>query len=1497
MFKYFRALTNMTLASELNTSFVLAPDEAQEAQVDRNRRFAGFVESFTPEGFMGWAINLNTPSEQILVSVDLEGVPVALGMTGLVRQDVRSTFNDLSLKRRKVQPGFDFPINREAMANALARIDPEGLPKEGAALTVAVLSFDTRYVLPLEDARKSLEDWAAFFGITEHEIESAPKDNPIFQPEYAGRFCACLDDMSVLVPEEVLDFVLHSPFFHPHHYIEQADAAGLCLAHTLQNTDDIHLAAHFCIFGLPQGISPAPGLDFDPRFYEGANPVDPGMAPLMDFMRAWAGDDPRLPNAAVAGQLPIYQNVAAEMGLPTDAKTALRLWSVAGGFATAERVGISGDVVEAMERALTVEDIAQFDISAIVRREQPPLSEADITNATAVIRALNAFDTDYYYANNTDVRGVDIDPLDHYVRFGEREGRSPHPDFDPNYYLLCNADVRRVVPCAYPHYLEFGRHEGRLGRLEKAFDDRPSFGKPILFVGHSALLAGAERVLLELVKWTRMHTRREITVYLMEGGPMTADFCRYATVVTAPADPILNQAMRLKLARMEWEYVYLNTVVAGGFLKGIDHATLGRLNVVGHIHEMEKVLEEHRAALDLLLPNAKHLISASPASTATLVTTYGQPEDRVTTVPAFITPVHESMEAAPELRERARAELGIDPAARVVMGCGSLYWRKGPDIFVEVAALLNQDPDAPVHFVWVGAGPDHQDLLQQCENLGVADKVTFTGLRNDASAMLAAADLFFLSSREDPFPLVCMEAAQHRVPTIFIEGTTGIGRFVMPDHEASAGWSAPDLAPDTIARVIASALADDADRLARGARAQERLYLEYTSAANCNRIYHTVRDALDIDPLVSVIVPNYNHADYLGERLSSILDQTMQDFELIVLDDCSTDASHEVINAAIANRINARFDPNETNSGAVFRQWQKGLNQAKAPYIWVAESDDRCDLDFLHLLLDGMADPSVVIATGNTVPFSIHGADPEPMKRYLNSQCPGLFDAPFKLDGDVFVNYGMGSACLLVNASGLLMHTDTLRAHVAKGLDYSMAGDWVIYLYMLTQGKCVYEPRANNHFRRHPTSRVHEVEGTETYFEERKRIADLVYDLFAVSPALHGRIRSTLQHEVDRFQHKSPGITLADVAPNREPTLRMRRRVAFYVHGMTFSKGGIERLAAQLANYLASVGFEVHILARHWGTHDSIYPLHDHVKLVQVFSEDWMEASIDAVHRYLVMNGIEVFVPMLSEWLFAPLVEAGRRAGVPVIASEHNDPWKIEELWWSAKDRAEVFAKADRIHLLSEVFIRSLPEELRDRAAVIPNGVDVERYTPGAPDRAKRIVSAGRLVPQKRMDLAIAGFAKSGLAEDGWELDIYGAGDDRPMLASLITALGMDGHVHLRGTSNEMHRIMAEAAICVMASDFEGFGIVVVEAMACGTPVVAFADCNGPNEIIQDGRNGRLVPIDPGQDRAEALGAMLRDMACDETALRALGQAAVERAKDFSLSKFLESWEKLLSEA
>lgn len=306
---------------------------------------------------------------------------------------------------------------------------------------------------------------------------------------------------------------------------------------------------------------------------------------------------------------------------------------------------------------------------------------------------------------------------------------------------------------------------------------------------------------------------------------------------------------------------------------------------------------------------------------------------------------------------------------------------------------------------------------------------------------------------------------------------------------------------------------------------------------------------------------------------------------------------------------------------------------------------------------------------------------------------------------------------------------------------------------------------------------------------------------------------------------------------------KFRGCVAFYVHGMCFSKGGIEKLAAQLANKISEIGWKVYIYCRAGFGDKSVYALYNNVDIIPFYDENKLDESSRKLIKNIYDHKVDVFIPMLSEWIFSPVVDAASKTGVKIIASEHNDPWIIEKKWWNKDDRINCFSKVDRIHLLLEKFVYSLPSHLHKIVSVIPNGVDLNEFGYSNLKKENIIVSVGRLTAQKRFDRlveAVSYIAKF-LRKNNYKIHIYGDGELRGDILNLIKLKKVDDLVELKGISSDIPSVLQKAKIFVLPSEFEGFSIATVEALCCGLPVVAFKSCNGPNEIVVDNESGYLV--------------------------------------------------------
>jgi glycosyltransferase involved in cell wall biosynthesis len=247
---------------------------------------------------------------------------------------------------------------------------------------------------------------------------------------------------------------------------------------------------------------------------------------------------------------------------------------------------------------------------------------------------------------------------------------------------------------------------------------------------------------------------------------------------------------------------------------------------------------------------------------------------------------------------------------------------------------------------------------------------------------------------------------------------------------------------------------------------------------------------------VSVIVPNYNHARYLKQRIDSILNQTYQDFELIILDDCSADDSRTMIDEYISRFPNIVCYYNNSNSGSPFKQWDLGVTKSKGKYIWIAESDDFAELNFLEKttkILDHYPSAGLVHCNSKAI-------DEQKKTEYLLKLKTRFRRRKWMHN---YFNHGKDeiSDCLFLNnminnVSGVLFRKDKYME--AGCADYSMkyCGDWFLYIRILLISDVAYIAEPLSTYRLHSDSTFHHYFRKNTY----------CYEIFKIYTFILGKI-------------------------------------------------------------------------------------------------------------------------------------------------------------------------------------------------------------------------------------------------------------------------------------------------------------------------------------------------------------------------------------------------------
>lgn len=360
----------------------------------------------------------------------------------------------------------------------------------------------------------------------------------------------------------------------------------------------------------------------------------------------------------------------------------------------------------------------------------------------------------------------------------------------------------------------------------------------ILFISHDACRAGAQILLLDLIRWIKRNTKINFRIVLGNGGAIFNEFKKLSDVLVISE---LKQkhnnnmsAIKQELKHFydsQFDLIYANTVVSGDYL---DFFEFIDAPILTHVHELEKSIQKF-AGPDIMkkvLASTCHYIAASPPVKENLVSTHTIPEEKISVVNAFIRPTLDPV--TPESREAARKRLGLPMGTKLVFGCGSLDWRKGVDLFLEVASEVKKNTEKKFHFYWIGGGDidfpidygenptaaKEKTFRQYATELNIIKNVTFIGEKESPRDYFMAGDLFALTSREDPFPLVCLEAANCGLPVLCFEGRGGMPDFV----ENDCGFVVPYPDVKEMARNIVQLIQDSKLNAEMGEKALIKLH-------------------------------------------------------------------------------------------------------------------------------------------------------------------------------------------------------------------------------------------------------------------------------------------------------------------------------------------------------------------------------------------------------------------------------------------------------------------------------------------------------------------------------------------------------------------------------------------------------------------------------------------------------------------------------------------------
>jgi len=351
-----------------------------------------------------------------------------------------------------------------------------------------------------------------------------------------------------------------------------------------------------------------------------------------------------------------------------------------------------------------------------------------------------------------------------------------------------------------------------------------------------------------------------------------------------------------------------------------------------------------------------------------------------------------------------------------------------------------------------------------------------------------------------------------------------------------------------------------------------------------------------------------------------------------------------------------------------------------------------------------------------------------------------------------------------------------------------------------------------------------------------------------------------------------------------------------FLTGTLNAFAGAERMTAVIANALAERGYRVFVLSL-WDS-ASVFPLHEGVEHHALFEQrpSFKRAYISTVlgiRRFVREHGIDVLIEvdtMLT--LFTLPATLGMK--VRRIAWEHCH--FDEDLGRRARRVARWLAGRfdDAVVVLTERDRKRWISALRPRSAVtrIPNPLPFPLPAEPAPRSRNTVLAIGRLIPTKGFDTLLRAWALLAPRAPEWTLVIVGEGQERQALESLRHELALEGCVSFTGAHANVEDDYRSASIFCLSSRYEGFGLVLAEAMAFGLPIVS-TDCEtGPRELLNHGQNALCVPVDSPHSLGEALLALMQDPSLASR----LGCAARGDAVQYTVDRIIGHWTPLLGQ-
>ncbi|PIP80496.1 MAG: hypothetical protein COW84_04950 [Gammaproteobacteria bacterium CG22_combo_CG10-13_8_21_14_all_40_8] len=616
----------------------------------------------------------------------------------------------------------------------------------------------------------------------------------------------------------------------------------------------------------------------------------------------------------------------------------------------------------------------------------------------------------------------------------------------------------------------------------------------------------------------------------------------------------------------------------------------------------------------------------------------------------------------------------------------------------------------------------------------------------------------------------------------------------------------------------------------------------------------------ELKPKVSVVIPSYNHSKFLPQRLDSVLEQSFQDFELILLDDASKDESAIILKEYTHKRPSTFFEQNTINGGTPFTQWAKGIEKSRANIIWIAEDDDFCKNTFLERLVPSFNNSRVKLAYTNSNLVDEKGEFIAEYESIFASVSSNKWTKDYTMPAYKEIQTSLGIRNTIPNASATLFRKFDIEPIIEKLKQFKFAGDWYFYLKCLAEGDIAYVSDKLNYHRRHSTSTMALLNSdTQLYFKEIEEIHKFVLGEYILNEWTVSKMSNYITDEWKSKAIEGELKNYYDIEVFSEGRVKYNRsyNIAVFFSGYYF--GGAEIFPINLANSFAELGHNTFLV--NVGALDTDVRVEAMVSsLVNKVDFPNCENTKMFLSQFILDNNIDYINS--QGWFATDFIQKNINVdqNVPWFVSMHGHEENIIEGAWG-DCYLQYFENAFRNTVrLAPTFIYTHSKNLQalEHLNVIDSSDLVCLPTLGMPNHLPESNLKSELNIDS--DSFVVGFVGRGIEEKGWleaiqavillreknhlKVDLIMIGDS-DYVQDLKKSYSQC-YLHYLGLSDEVLSWGQVFDVSVLPTYYksESHPLVIMGYLLCGNPVITTSLGNIPEMISFNGKNaGYLLDL------------------------------------------------------